>query len=124
MVDPVRPTTVNLDDASWLTLSAVVERFEAAWEAHGDAAIADFLPELSQPWRRQTLVELIKTDQEYRWQNAQRPLVESYLQQWPELADCDETVAELLAAECLTRAGFAEPVQRPELQQRFPRIAG
>ncbi len=123
MVDPVRDCVAELDDAAWSAYSAVVERFETAWHAQGDAGIVDFLPAAEDPSRPRVLVALIKIDQEHRWRAGQRPLLETYLDQWPDLSGSDQTVAELLAAECLTRAAFDQPVQRPELEQRFPGIA-
>jgi len=124
MVDPMPECVAELDDDAWSTYSAVIERFETAWQTRGDATIADFLPAADDPGRRRALLALIKIDQEYRWRAGGRPLVEYYLDQWPELGRDDEISAELLTAECLTRAGFDRPVQPAELEQRFPHIAG
>ena len=72
--------------------------------------------------RRRTLLELIKIDQEHRYQAAGPKLLESYLEEWPELAADTESLAELLEAECMTRFAAGEAPSQEELAARFPRI--
>src|SRR5258708_37004571 len=73
-------------DSSWLRREAVIDRFEAAWQEHGDADLAEFLPPPGSPDRVALLGELIKIDLEYRWERGQRLRVEDYARRFPELA--------------------------------------
>ena len=73
--------------------------------------------------RRRTLIELVKVDQELRWQAGEHRLLESYLSDWPELSSDPELVTELLDAECLTRAGLDRLPTPDELAARFPEMA-
>jgi tetratricopeptide (TPR) repeat protein len=75
-----------------------VERFEAAWRDGRRPRLADFLP-AGGTERRATLLELVHTDLEYRWKGGERAQTEEYLRQYPELAEDEASVTELIEAE-------------------------
>ena len=69
------------------------------------------------------LIELLRIDQEHRWERGERRLLEQYLQDWPELIAQPAAIQELLDAECLTRFCLEDSPTRDELRQRFPQFA-
>src|SRR4051812_20067272 len=84
------------------TLSAVVERFEDAWqEVPPEPDLDAFLPpgEL----RNRALLELVHVDLEYRLKSGQEARVEDYLGRYRELAEDTAVVLELIAAEYALR---------------------
>src|SRR5262245_10566125 len=89
----------------------VIDRFEEAWGTGAAPRIEDYLSALtaadgSARDRRHVLEELVKTDLEYRWQQASRrapttggtasaaggPLLEEYLARFPELRPTVELI--------------------------------
>src|SRR5262249_12494042 len=63
------------------------DALSAAWD--GDDLppnLADFLPEAPPALRQMVLIELIKIDLEYRWQEHELPKqIEEYVEEFPEL---------------------------------------
>jgi hypothetical protein len=122
MADNTIRSATDLDEQAWSTLDRVVRRFEAAWKAAEFPQLAPFLPDDDAALRELVLVELVKIDQEYRWNSAIRKRLEDYLDEWPQLGESEETVKELLESECLTRIVLGESPTLEELRSRFPRI--
>ena len=122
MAERIRMPALDLDDQSWAVLADAVREFEQSW--HSDAAtdIGQFLPTAANPLRERVLVELVKVDQEYRWEQGEQRRVEDYLADWPDLGGRDAILAELLEAECLTRAVLDSAATVDELRIRFPAI--
>ena len=118
----MRLPAAKLDDDAWKVVSSSVRRFEASLSGESPLSIDECLPSEAE-LRRRVLIELIKSDQENRWPNEEKP-TESYLEDWPELAENESDVAELVSAECLTRAvlGGTLPTDA-ELRDRFGSIA-
>lgn len=100
-----------------------VDQFEKLWRAGPNPDFSALVPPEGDPLRTTILAELIKVDQEYRWESGGRKLLEDYLQRWPELERQTEVLAEVLAAECLSRAIVERSPDESELQSRFPAIA-
>ena len=76
------------DDTSlaWQQLSEQAERFAQAWNDCSEPPfIGDFLPAEPLSLRRLTLIELIKLDLEYRWEQGLRKLLSDYVVEFPEL---------------------------------------
>ena len=69
------------------------------------------------------LAELVKVDQERRWETGDHRFLEDYLAQWPELVGSPDVLAELVEAECLTRAILDRLPTPEELAHRFPATA-
>jgi predicted Ser/Thr protein kinase len=111
------------DSRVWPVLSEAVEALEAAWEQSPHPDLAPFLPAESDSRRRTVLVELIKVDQELRWHRDDRRRLEEYLADWPEIADQQDVVADLLRAECLTAAMLNALPNHDELASRFPTLS-
>ena len=110
-------------DEEWRCLNDAIHGLEDCRRAGAEPDLSRLLPRADSPVRRRTLVELIKIDQEHRYQDARPKLLETYLDQWPELAADTELLAELLEAECMTRIAIGETPNREELATRFPQIA-
>ena len=110
------------DDQVWDVVDQAVQRIEQARLAGEDADLTDILPSSDDPQREQVLLTLIKVDQEDRWRHGERKTLEGYLQEWPELANKPKLLAELLEAECTTRASVDTIPAGEEIRARFPNI--
>lgn len=110
-------------DDCWGQLTDAVTALESAWKQSPFPELGQFVPADDAPHRDAILVELIKVDQEMCWRAGQHRRLEEYLRQWPELSSSRQRVANLLAAECLTRASLDVPPTSEELRSRFPDIA-
>lgn len=123
MVEQPNSPSIGLDEEQWSGLDAVIRRYEASWSVTVPADMAEYLPRAGDPWRRRTLIELIKVDQELCWQAGQGRRLEQYVEQWPELVSDTDGMLELLCAECLTRAVMDAPPRPEEIAARFPQLA-
>src|SRR5207237_6553907 len=75
----------------------VLQRFEASWEEGPPPAIEDYL--LAEPGvRRPLLFELVRLDLEFRLKTGEVARVEDYLTRYPELAQEEDAVRDLLVA--------------------------
>ena len=84
------------DDRSWFRADEAVQRLEDQWQHTPAPDLTQFVPAPSDPLRERVLLELIKVDQEYRWQAGEQRRIEEYLKEWPELSRETVLVAELL----------------------------
>lgn len=81
---------------------------------------------MSDPMASRSLTELaqeLRDDQRERWQNGQRPLVETYLNDHPQLHGNPEAVLDLVYNEYLLREKLGEQPSLEEYQKRFPDCA-
>jgi serine/threonine-protein kinase len=70
-----------------------------------------------------TLVHSVQADQEHRWAAGERPLVEDYLVQRPELRDNAGAVVALLLSELFLRQRAGEQPRLEDMAARFPHLA-
>src|SRR5262249_25652374 len=83
--------------------------------------LGEFLPEGPAALRRMTLVEAIKVDLEYRWQDGRAPKrVEEYLGEFPELADDGGMPCDIIYEEYHIRKQRGESVKISDYCERFP----
>ena len=100
-----------------------VDRYEIARRQHAADSIAPFVPLNGNPDRLPCLINLIKVDQEFRWEDGTPKHLEQYLEEWPELRGNDDVLVELLEAECLTQATVTKQLPfAEEIARRFPQI--
>ncbi len=111
-----------VEDAAWMVLDQAILRFEDAWRTSPRPELSQFLPVCDEPTRRRVLVELVKVDQEWRCRAGEPRFVEAYLTEWPDLRGSENVLAELLSAECLTRAVLGEMPSFRDLRSRFPTV--
>jgi len=109
-----------LSEAAWDAIDQAVWQLEEAWRHASRPDIEAFVPPPGDPLRQQVLVELIKVDQEHRWKSGVPTKTEDYILDWPELRGRAKVIAELLDAECLTRAMLNVTPTCQELRARFP----
>jgi tetratricopeptide (TPR) repeat protein len=83
------------------------------------AGLPDRLRGLSRPEQ----VALLQADQQRRWQRGERPRVEDYLRQVPDLRADAEAVLDLVYAEILLRQDAGEAPRPDEYIGRFPEYA-
>jgi hypothetical protein len=67
-------------------LEGLIQPFDESWKRNIPPDLATFLARAPERLRLRTLVELVKVDQEFRWQRGERRSLEAYLGEWPELA--------------------------------------
>ncbi|MGO9115411.1 MAG: serine/threonine-protein kinase [Thermoguttaceae bacterium] len=111
------------EDEQWRWLNEAIRGLDDCRRIGAEPDLGRFLPRTDCPFRRRTLVELIKIDQEHRYEAARPRLLEAYLNEWPELSADADSLVELLEAECMTRLAFGETPTPEELAARFPEIA-
>lgn len=76
------------------------------------------------PLDRGELLAGLRLDQQRRWQQGERILVEAYLQQHPTLLIDRESLLDLIYSEVLLREEFSEHPQLDEYLRRFPQYEG
>src|SRR5688500_14366299 len=69
------------------------------------------------------MIESLRRDQHERWQRSEPVLVESYVQQYPALADDTASLAELIVSEITLREARGESPRREEYFERYPQCA-
>ena len=113
-----------------------LERFDLAWRNGTPPRIDAFLEAVDAhggaagmtPPRSRLLAELVKIDMEYRWrgdESAARierpgPLLEHYLERFPELGPVERIPADLIGEEYRLRRRLGERLAHPEFLARFP----
>jgi hypothetical protein len=113
--DAPSPPTGSLPTA----LSAVVERFEDAWQqAPPEPDLGAFLP--TGEMRTRALVELAHVDLEYRLKVGQPARVEDYLGRFSELAGDGTALSCLIEAEYRLRVRCEPGLSAAEYLARFP----
>lgn len=110
------------DDDIWDRVDAVVRRWDDSWQNRFITDLVELAPSTDDPAYEEILVTLIKVDQEHRWRSGQEPLLEEYLDVWPELKEQADILVKLLTAECGIRGQQGSLPTRVELQERFPQI--
>src|SRR5262245_22278227 len=95
----------------------VLDRFEGAWRAGQEPAIAALLEGEQGADRMSLLLALAQVDLEWRLRGGQRVNVETYLRWWPELEADATAVLELISWEWSLRGGADS--DRGEFEARF-----
>src|SRR5438552_2093515 len=113
--------TIDSRESVWAEHESVIRRFEEAW-ADGRPELADYLASEVRD-RGGLLLELAQIDLEFRFRGGERPRVEEYLDQFPEL-NSDQVLTALLSSELSHRDRHGPPYSENELQERFPQLAG
>ncbi len=116
------PSYDELTHDDWAALSEAVLQFEALWQQTTAPSMRQFLRSEGDPLRLRLLIELVRVDQERRWERGDRKQVEDYLQDWPELGATPRALAELLQSECLMRFCLDDAPSSAEVSQRFPQL--
>lgn len=111
------------DDSVRQAVEEIARRFETAWQSEERRpTISRYLPPPATPLREAVLARLVKIDQHWRWQHGEQVLLETYLEEWPELSANAAVVSDLLHAECAVRAARGASSTLDELRQRFPEL--
>jgi hypothetical protein len=88
----------ELDDTGWGAVADAVRQLEQSWQSGGDKRLHALLPAAGDRLRSAVLLELVKVDQEFRWERGDRKRVEDYLAEWPELSLDAASISELVEA--------------------------
>jgi len=118
--DPVQELSVP---DVWYETARVVDRYED--EANGNLPeLSALLEDVSQENRCSVLLELIQVDMEYRWNRGGVKTVKDYLQEFPELRDQSDSLAELLRSELDQARRSGDPRLQDEVRRRQTELAG
>ncbi len=117
--------TINEASQAWDELADKVDALINAWESSEEPPrLEPHLTDGSPAFRQMLLVELIKVDLEYRWQNKETyKLVEHYVAEFPELIDDGRIPADLIYEEFHIRQQSGDTVDPHEYRDRFPKQA-
>src|SRR5262245_54374903 len=85
-------------DLSARAMEVAIDRFERSWQAGDRPSIRDYCP-ADGATPAALVAELVQIDLEYRYRLGERPVVEDYLREHPELKDDDRALIDLVAAE-------------------------
>lgn len=114
----------QLDDEGRALIDTTADRLEEAWQTSDDPQLFTMVPVCNEPTRTWVRVELIKIDMWHRWRRGRKKKLEEYLvDDWADLREHTDALAELLTAECLSRAAFDTTPDRDELDARFPIVS-
>ena len=114
----------QLDEDGRALIDATADRLEEAWQTSDDPQLFTMVPVCNEPTRTWVRVELIKIDMWHRWRRGRKKELEEYLvDDWADLVENSDALAELLTAECLSRAVFDTLPDREELDARFPKVS-
>jgi serine/threonine protein kinase len=115
------PTFVETES---LVLKDLAIHFARAWAAlppeDTSLEMERFLPPQGTAMRRPALLALIKVDLAQRWQRGQRPLLDEYLQKYPELGSPLTVAPELILAEFQVRQQHGDQPALAAYRSRFP----
>ena len=123
-------------------LTAILDRFDSAWENGGAPTIDSFLPVLpvsdndeSRSSRRAVLTELVMIDLERRWRSnggtdetldpgqpalRAKPTLEDYVERYPDIGTLDELPLELICEEYRVRCCWGDRPTHADYLDRFP----
>jgi hypothetical protein len=112
---------------------------DAAWQHRQPAASLKLLRESQRMCSSEELSELLAADCEWRWRlagfgasqpaevhedwlNCKPRRVETYVREWPELEDSDQTLQTMIEAEFMARSRWCDPPLIAEMVDRFPSL--
>lgn len=98
-----------------------VRQFDNAWRDGQSPRIDDFLPADDSNQTR-ILVDLIRTELKYLAKSGQDVRVEDYSEKFPQLAEDETAILELIDAEYQLRQRFEPHVSTSEYESRFPHL--
>ena len=99
---------------SWCGLDEYVVAFEAMRASHDEVRLADFLPPSNHPERSTVVVELLRVDLEYGWEQGQPPDIEQYRRWFPEVLEVPEHWERVVFEEYRLRRRAGDGVTRQE----------
>lgn len=112
---------VTWDGGCAATLLGRLEAFLEAWRHEAEPpALARFLPPTSSVLHRETLVQLVLADLEFRYRRGRPKRIEDYVREYPELAVEGGVPCELILEEHQARRAAGETIDPREYYQRFP----
>jgi hypothetical protein len=118
MADAQRPGSEPQQDDS-ARLDDYVKRFDDAWQRGPRPALEDYLPAAGRD-RRAVLVRLVHVDLERRLKAAEPARVEGYVERYPELAEDQRVVLDLVVHEYKVRRTRGAGLTIDEHIRRFP----
>src|SRR5262245_55502238 len=125
MSTPIVNSADRLAPADWNRLQELLGCFEATFEDSSSSMtttnLNHYLPAAGDPLRTLTLLELIKSDLEFQWRRGTGPLVEAYLERYPEIGGRSTLPASVLCEEYHVRHRFGDKPPLATYQTRFPR---
>ncbi len=119
-------TTASLSQLSGDVRDALTDwlaECDLHWQLGQIESRLNVLPTDLQPFRSVALAELVKIDIVQMWKRKQKTLLETYLEEFPELGTVETAAADLIVAELEARKLVGPRLTDAELEARFPRQA-
>jgi tetratricopeptide (TPR) repeat protein/tRNA A-37 threonylcarbamoyl transferase component Bud32 len=101
----------------------LLDRFEQAWQDGLSPRLEDYLLPEGHPARFDVLEGLVHADLEYRLKAGEPARVEDYLSRFPQIAERESLLLDLLAWEHLLRLRREPGLEIEEYERRFPQLA-
>jgi len=119
---PQGSAAAPLSDSERAILSVRADQFFEALRREGNVPdFEPFLTGLPGPTRVAVLNELVIIDLLHRWERGERPIVENYIQRYPELGPIDQVPATLIYEEYRCRVKAGQTIDLSEYKRRFPK---
>ncbi|HTN74660.1 MAG TPA: serine/threonine-protein kinase, partial [Pirellulaceae bacterium] len=119
------PPTNSPTELDKTRVQKVVTQFAEAWKARGttneEIYLSAFLPPAEDRLRVLMLHQLLPTDLAFRWNRGEKPLIESYLESFPELGTANDLPVDLICDEFRIRTRHGDNPKLEGYQKRFPR---
>ncbi len=103
----------------WRRLDEYVEAFELDRAAGERVDLVDFLPPPDHPDRAAAIIELIRVDLEFGWDQGDPQSIERYRQLFPDVLGCSDQLGKVAYEEYRLRRRAGESVAREEYQRRY-----
>ena len=100
-------------------LERYVEDFELAWQRHGHADVARFLPPTDHPQFEEIAVELIRCDMELSWQDDDLRRIDDYRKKFPNILGKNRNLDPVAFEEYRLRTQAGDSVTPDEYQERY-----
>ncbi len=111
--------TNDLLSGEWRAIADCIDAYELASKGKF-LDLRQFASRVEPAFRRAALTELVKVDLERRWSAGQNRRVEDYLNEYPELRQDGDSLAEIVQQEYFLRSKSGEHPSAAELKNRFP----
>lgn len=100
-----------------MDLNDIVDRFESEWSTSSD--LNEYLPDPAASNFMAVLCELVRVDLELRWNRGEKPLVEHYLEQFPNAAWSKRQITGIAFEEYRLRHQHEQPASPGEFSDRL-----
>ena len=110
----------RLSDDQWKELERRADQFADKLAKGKPIDWNEFINDLTDSMRLAVLSELVKIDLAHRWSRKEKPLIDEYVDRFPELGPLHVVSADLICEEFRSRSKYDRQPERDEYRERFP----